>query len=138
MKRLPRHRLIVGIALAIVALVAFSFYHPSKGQLCYAELQGLWWDKKSDKGVLKLIRIEEPHLLAKLVAWRDSLEQQARAENFRQLQQRLLPWLYPRQSENALRQILERLTLVYEDGHIETKNVDVNKTPLRDSWYASP
>jgi hypothetical protein len=138
MKRLPRRRLIVGIALAIVALVAFSFYHPSKGQLCYAELQGHWWDEKSDKGVSKLIRIEEPHLLAKLAAWRDSMEQQARAESFRQLQQRLLPWLYESKCENALRQPLEQLTLVYMDGHIETKNVDVNKTPLRDSWYASP
>jgi hypothetical protein len=78
-----------------------------------------------------VIRVDDPQLLAQVQPWREAVRREACEDSFR----RLVRWFRRRQyCENALRQPMERLTLVYRDGHQEVEEVNIDKTPFGDCW----
>ena len=116
------------IVFAAVACVGWLRY--SEAGLCCAVIEGHRWDEKSQRFDPVVIRIDDPQLLAQVQPWRDSMRREARNQALR----RAVPWLFRRYCENALRQPMETLTLVFEDGCHESEHVNVYKTPFGDCW----
>jgi hypothetical protein len=117
-KLMKRHAIILDAiaALAFAGVVACFWYY-NAGQISYAELKGFGWDEKAEDFVTITLRVDDPQLLAQVQPWRDALRREACDESVR----RFVRLLLGRQHcENALRQPMERLTLVYENGHRET------------------
>jgi hypothetical protein len=128
MKRRPPV-ILAFIAVAVVCI--FAWLRDQRAGLRYAEVEGFRWDEKTQRCISVVLRVDDPQLLAQVQPWRDAVRREARNKAL----QDLLPWLQHRpQCENALRQPMERLTLGYEDGHRETEQVNVYKTPFGDCW----
>jgi hypothetical protein len=79
------------------------------------------------------IQFDDERALAEVIPWRHSLHQQAQKKAL----YRLLPPLGRTQCENSLRQGLERVTLIYEDGRREELTDNVYATPFRNQWIES-
>jgi hypothetical protein len=115
---MKRHHvaIVVIAALAIAGVIAWLWYD-NTGHLSYAELEGFRWDEKGERYHKVTIRVDDPQLLVQVQPWRDAVRREARDKSLR----RFVRWLQGRQHcENALRQPMERLTLVYENGHRES------------------
>ena len=126
--------------LAVITLIAstvagiFAWFPYANAGIRYAQVEGCRWDEKTQRCIAVIIRVDDPQLLAQVEPWREAVRRDARDEALR----RLVRWLQRRpHCENALRQPMERLTLVYENGHRETEQVNVYKTPFGDCWQKS-
>ena len=129
MKRTPPTLVILLTVLSLAALACWLQGHHG-GRLRHAEVEGFSRDRDTDTWARTTVRVEDPAVLAQVGPWRASLRQQAGKKALR----RLLSWFGPSYCENALRQPMERLTLVYEDGRREQEWVNVYRTPFRDCW----
>ena len=93
--------------------------------------KGFRWDEETQRCVSVVVRVDDPRVLAQVRPWRGAACREARHESLR----RLGRWLSSRpHCEYALRQLVERLTLVYEDGRREVEDVDIHRTPFGDCW----
>jgi len=108
---------IVAIAtLAVLGMIAW-FWNDNASKLSYAEIEGPHWDKNAQRIGRVSIRADDPQLLAQVQPWRDALRREARNASFRRMVRHLQG---AHHCENALRQPMERLTLVYENGKRES------------------
>ncbi len=129
MKRRPR-TVVALFALAMLGVLAWLRFG-SAGRLSYAEVRGRQWDEKTKSSIWVVIRVDDPQVLAQVQPWRDALRQEAREASLK----RLARWLRGRQhSENAMRQPIDCLALVYENGHQEILAVNVYQTPFATSY----
>jgi hypothetical protein len=116
-------------ALALAGVLVWS--RSADAGLRYVRVEGLRWDEERQRCIRVVIRVDDPQLLAQVQPWREAVRREACEDSFR----RLVPWFQRRQyCENALRQPMERLTLVYRDGHREVEQVNIYKTPFGDCW----
>jgi len=125
--------LVLLMALAMVGVFAWHHFAPA-GRLCYAEVEGSRWDKETQSSRSVVIRVDDPQILAQVLLWRDAVRKEARDNSLRRLMRRLQGQQY---CENALAQRFDRLTLVYENGHRETEQVNVCRTPFENCWRIS-
>jgi hypothetical protein len=113
----------------IAGALAWWIETRSTDRLCYVEVDGVVCDRETLTCTPLRIRIEDQCVLADLQRWRRSRDWFAT----RQALSRLFPpwhsWC-----ENAVRQPLERFTLVYASGRKEVEDVNVYATPLSAVW----
>jgi len=128
MNRLPLAVLILA-AVAVVACVTL-LRHADAG-LCYVAVEGYQWDERNQRLNSLSVWIDDPRLLAQVQPWRDSMRREARDQLLRRLLGQLRLGRY---CENSLRQPMESLTLVYDDGRREVERVNICKTPFGDCW----
>jgi hypothetical protein len=124
---------IVFLALLIVAALVFFLQRHTSSRLRSVQIDGFCWDETSHTYIPFAIQIDDERDLAEVRPWRHSLHQQAQKKAL----YRLLPPLRRTQCENSLRQGLERVTLVYEDGRREELTVNIYATPFRNQWIES-
>jgi hypothetical protein len=121
------------VALLIVTVLVFWRESRTPGRLCCVQIDGICWDDTTESCFPLTIQIDDESTLAQVRPWRQSVRATAR----KKVLQELLPPLRRSQCENALRQGLERVTLVYEDGHREGLGVNIYATPFRNQWIES-
>jgi hypothetical protein len=127
-----KHRRFVRIALVgLPALAIVAYFQYSGPALSYAEVEGFRWDKNTGRCISLVIRVDDPRVLAKVQSWRRATWWKARRQQLLRFARSLQG---QRQSENALRQPVEALTLVYDDGRREVEAIDIRQTPFRDLW----
>ena len=126
---MAKRRLLV-LPLAVTAgALGWWIETRSTDRLCYVEVDGVVCDEETSNCTPLRIRVEDQRALADLQRWRRSRDWFVTRQT---LSRHFPPW----QSwcENALRQPLERITLVYASGRTEQDYVNVNVTPLRAAW----
>jgi hypothetical protein len=126
----PRGRQVVILLIAVIAgVLAWWIESRIADRLLYVEVDGVFWDRDGENCTPMSIRVEDQRALADLQRWR-------RSRDWFVTRQALSRLFSPRRSwcENALRQPLERVTLVYTSGRTEQDYVNVDATPLRAAW----
>jgi hypothetical protein len=122
------------VALLIVTALVFWRESRTPGRLRCVQIDGPCWDDTTVGRVDLTIQIDDEQTLAQVKPWRHWVRATARKKAL----QELWPPLRRSPCENALRQGLERVTLVYEDGHREELGVvNIYATPFRHNWAES-
>ena len=119
--------------LIIVAALVFLLQTRTSDRLRSVRIDGFCWDETTEQCIPLAIQIDDERALAEVIPWRHSVHQQAQKKALC----RFLPPLGRTQCENSLRQGLERVTLIYEDGRREELTVNVYASPFRNQWTES-
>jgi hypothetical protein len=133
---MKRRSLVVLVLFALAVGGVLACFRSPRPGLRYAEIEGDRYDEKTQHWIRVVVRVEDPRVLARVRPWRNAERQKEFNESVRRLER----WIQGIPNcVNSLKQIgllgIQRLTLVYEDGHREiVESIDVEESPFRDCW----